>query len=73
MKKGKKGILVLGIIIMGGLLIMACATRPGPQPVVPAEQAQCIPEWEVNPPSAEDGLRQWTCQNANGVAFQENG
>ena len=56
MKKGKKGILVLGIIIMGGLLIMACATRPGPQPVVPAEQAQCIPEWEVNPPSAEDGL-----------------
>ena len=56
MIKGKKGILVLGIIIMGGLLIMACATRPGPQPVVPAEQAQCIPEWEVNPPSAEDGL-----------------
>jgi hypothetical protein len=56
MKKGKKGILVLGIIIMGGLLIMACATKPGPQPVGPAEQAQCIPEWEVNPPSAEDGL-----------------
>ena len=56
MKKGKKGILVLGIIILGGLLIMACATQPGPRPVVPAEQAQCIPEWEVNPPSAEDGL-----------------
>lgn len=56
MIKGKKGILVLGIIIMGGLLIMACATQPGPQPVGPAEQAQCIPEWEVNPPSAEDGL-----------------
>jgi hypothetical protein len=56
MIKGKKGILVLGIIIMGGLLIMACATQPGPKPVGPAEQAQCIPEWEVNPPSAEDGL-----------------
>jgi hypothetical protein len=56
MMKGKKGILVLGIIIIGGLLIMACATQPGPKPVTPAEQAQCIPEWEVNPPSAEDGL-----------------
>jgi len=56
MKKGKKGILILGIIILGGLLIVACATQPGPRPVVPAEQAQCIPEWEVNPPSAEDGL-----------------
>lgn len=56
MMKGKKGILVLGIIILGGLLIMSCATKPGPQPVGPAEQAQCIPEWQENPPSAEDGL-----------------
>ena len=56
MKKGKKRLLLLGIMIMSGLLIMACATQPGPKPVSPEEQAQCIPEWEVNPPSAEDGL-----------------
>ena len=56
MMNGKKRILVLGIIVMGCFLIMACATQPGPAPAGPAEQAMCIPEWEVNPPSAEDGL-----------------
>jgi hypothetical protein len=57
MMKGKQRILVLGIIIMGGFLIMACATTPqGAQPVMTPEQAQCVPDWEVNPPSAEDGI-----------------
>ena len=56
MMKGKKRILVLGIIIMSGFLIMACATPQGSQPVQTPEEAQCIPDWEVNPPSAEDGI-----------------
>jgi hypothetical protein len=56
MMNGKKRTLVLGIIIMGCFLIMACATAPEPRPAGPAEQAQCIPEWEKNPPSAEDGI-----------------
>jgi hypothetical protein len=56
MMNGKQRILVLGIFIMSSLLIMACATPQGPQSVSPAEEAQCIPEWEVNPPAAEDGI-----------------
>jgi ribosomal protein S20 len=56
MMNGKQRILVLGIIIMGGLLIMACATPQGAQPVATPEQVQCIPEWTLNPPSAEDGV-----------------
>jgi len=56
MMKGKQRYLVLGIIIMSGFLIMACATPQGAQPVMTPEQVQCIPDWEVNPPSAEDGI-----------------
>ena len=56
MMKGKQRFMVLGIIIMSGFLIMACATPQGAQPVVTPEQAQCIPDWTVNPPSAEDGV-----------------
>ena len=56
MMNGKQRILALGIIMMGGLLIMACATPQGAQPVQTPEQAQCIPDWTVNPPSAEDGV-----------------
>ena len=56
MMKGKQRSLVLGLMIMSGFLIMACATPQAPQPAPTPEQAQCIPDWEVNPPSAEDGL-----------------
>jgi hypothetical protein len=53
--KGKQRFLVLGII-MSIFLIMACAptqeTKTAPTP----EEAQCIPDWTVNPPSAEDGV-----------------
>jgi LPP20 lipoprotein len=58
MMKGKERLLVLGIIIMmSGFLITACAsTPPGAEPVMTPEQAQCIPDWTVNPPSAEDGI-----------------
>lgn len=56
MMNGKKRLLLVGIIILGCFLIMACATPPGPAPAGPAEQAMCIPDWEKNPPSAEDGL-----------------
>jgi LPP20 lipoprotein len=53
--KTKKGIMAGLAILAVGMLLAACATAPpaGPQSV---EQAACIPEWEVNPPSAEDGL-----------------
>jgi hypothetical protein len=55
---GKQRILVLGIIIVfGAFLVMACATTPKEaKPVMSTEQVQCIPDWEVNPPSAEDGV-----------------
>ena len=53
---GKQRILVLGIIILGAFLVMACATPKGAEPVMSTEQVQCIPEWEMNPPSAEDGV-----------------
>jgi hypothetical protein len=57
MMNGKQRILTLGIIIMGGLLIMACAAKQVEQPpVMTPEQVQCIPDWTVNPPSAEDGV-----------------
>lgn len=56
MMNGKQRFLVLGIIMMAGLLIMACATPQGSQPVMTPEQTQCIPDWTVNPPSAEDGV-----------------
>ena len=55
---GKQRVLVLGIIIvMSAFLVMACATTPKEaKPTMSTEQVQCIPEWEVNPPSAEDGV-----------------
>jgi len=53
--KGKQRFLVLGII-MSVFLIMACATTKEPQPAPTPEEAQCIPDWTVNPPSAEDGV-----------------
>jgi len=56
MMKGKQRFLVLGIIIMSGFLIMACAAQKATQPVMTPEQEQCIPDWTVNPPSAEDGV-----------------
>jgi hypothetical protein len=56
MMNGKQRILVLGIIILGAFLVMACATPKGAEPVMSTEQVQCIPEWEMNPPSAEDGV-----------------
>jgi LPP20 lipoprotein len=55
MMKGKQRFLVLGII-MSVFLIMACATTQKPQPAPTPEEAQCIPDWTVNPPSAEDGV-----------------
>jgi len=56
MMKGKQRFLVLGIIIISGFLIMACAAQKATQPVMTPEQEQCIPDWTVNPPSAEDGV-----------------
>ncbi len=56
MMKGKQRFLVLGIIVMSGLLIMACAKAPMVQPGPTVEETQCIPDWTVNPPSAEDGV-----------------
>lgn len=54
---GKQRFLVLGIIAMGFFLIMACAQTPKmAEPVMSPEQVQCIPDWTVNPPSAEDGV-----------------
>ena len=50
----KQRFLVLGVIIMGIFLVMACAqTAKEAKPVMTTEQVQCIPDWEVNPPSAE--------------------
>jgi hypothetical protein len=57
MMNGKQRFLVLGIIVMGFFLIMACAQTPKmAEPVMSPEQVQCIPDWTVNPPSAEDGV-----------------
>jgi hypothetical protein len=56
MMNGKQRMLMLGMVIMGGLLVMACATPQGAQPVPTVEETQCIPDWTVNPPSAEDGV-----------------
>ena len=53
----KQRFLVLGIIILGVFLVMACApTAKEAKPVMTPEQAQCVPDWVVNPPSAEDGI-----------------
>ena len=53
---GKKRISMLGFIIVGLFLVMACTstqeTKTDPTP----EEAQCIPDWTVNPLSAEDGI-----------------
>lgn len=55
----QKGLMVLTIVLLSGVLLFAgCAAqqaKPAPAPK-PAEPAQCIPDWQVNPPSAEDGV-----------------
>jgi hypothetical protein len=56
MMKGKQLFWVLGVIAMCGLLIMACAKQQTVQPAPTVEETQCIPDWTVNPPSAEDGV-----------------
>lgn len=53
--KGKQRFLILSII-MGTFLVMACAAQQSTKPAMTPEQAQCIPDWTVNPPSAEDGV-----------------
>jgi len=47
---------VLGIVITGLFLVMACAETQKPKPAPTVEETQCIPDWTVNPPSAEDGV-----------------
>jgi ribosomal protein S20 len=55
MMKAKNGIMALFAVLAIAMLLTACATTPAPPPG-PAPEAACVPEWEVNPPSAEDGL-----------------
>ncbi len=45
----------LAVLLSGALLFAGCAAQQ-PKPEQPREQAQCIPEWQINPPSAEDGV-----------------
>jgi len=57
MMKRKERFLVLGILMICGFMVLSCAAAPqNAKPVMTPEQAQCVPDWEVNPPSAEDGL-----------------
>jgi hypothetical protein len=56
MMNEKKRILMLSFVIVGLILVMACATPQGPKPAPSVEETQCIPDWTVNPPSAEDGV-----------------
>jgi len=50
----QKSMMVLAVLASAMLLFAGCAAQqPKSQP---AEQAQCIPEWQINPPSAEDGV-----------------
>jgi hypothetical protein len=52
----QKGLIVSAMLLSIVWLFAACAT-PQPKPPKPAqEQAQCVPEWQINPPSAEDGI-----------------
>ncbi len=59
----KSGIMAALVALLFGLLFAACATTElgttassvsANTPEV--TQHQCIPDWELNPPSAEDGL-----------------
>ena len=54
--KGKKRILILCIVVMGLFIVIACAGKQKSQPAPIVEETQCIPNWTVNPPSAEDGV-----------------
>jgi hypothetical protein len=58
MIRTNKGISVWVVLLSGLLLFAGCAAqKPKPTPPPPPPQpAQCIPEWQVNPPSAEDGV-----------------
>ncbi|MGD9210991.1 MAG: hypothetical protein PVI90_09440 [Desulfobacteraceae bacterium] len=51
----QKVFIVLTVFFSGMLLFAGCAAQQ-PKPGKPAAPAQCIPEWEINPPSAEDGI-----------------
>lgn len=51
----QKGIVILAVLLSGALLFAGCASQQ-PKPEQPVEQAQCIPEWQINPPAAEDGV-----------------
>ena len=53
----QKGMILLAVLLSGMIFFAGCAAqKPKPKPGPPPEQAQCIPGWQVNPPSAEDGI-----------------
>ena len=54
MIKFQRGLIVLTVFLSGMLLFAGCAAQQA-KPEQPREQAQCIPEWQINPPSAEGG------------------
>jgi hypothetical protein len=56
MMNTKKGIMAWFVVFAIAMMLAACATTPPPAGPQSVEQAACIPEWTVNPPSAEDGL-----------------
>lgn len=60
MIRSNKGIIVWVVLLSGLLLFAGCAaqkSKPTPTPPPrPRQPAQCVPEWEINPPSAEDGV-----------------
>lgn len=56
MIRSQKGLIVSAVLLSTVWFFAACAAQQ-PAPSQPApEQAQCIPEWQINPPSAEDGI-----------------
>ncbi len=54
----QKGIMVFTVVLLSGAFLFAGCAAQQAKPAVqqPAAPAQCIPEWQVNPPSAEDGV-----------------
>lgn len=57
MKDSKKAFLTLAAIIISGIFLAACASAPQKANTAEAmAKEQCVPEWEVNPPTAEDGV-----------------
>jgi hypothetical protein len=58
MIKLEKGMIVFAILLSSVLFFAGCASQKAKPtaPPPPPQPAQCIPEWQVNPPSAEDGI-----------------